>query len=82
MFYFFIKAVGNTVVNNNVSTTPNVPPGFLTNNTNNNNDPHKPAPMNLKSMFSNNSMVYYKKGSLSSGGVGTVKNSRHKFKHT
>jgi hypothetical protein len=31
-----------------------------------------------KTFFSNNSMVYYKSGSLASGGVGTVKNCRRK----
>ena len=33
-------------------------------------------------LFSNNAQVYYKPGSLSSGGVGTVRNSRRKGKHT
>jgi len=36
----------------------------------------------MKSLFSDNSWVVYKQGSLASGGVGTVKNSRHKGKHT
>jgi len=36
----------------------------------------------MKSLFSNNALVLYKKGSLASGGVGTVKNQRHKWKHT
>lgn len=36
----------------------------------------------MKSLFSDNSRVVYKQGSLASGGVGTVKNSRHKGKHT
>ena len=36
----------------------------------------------MKSLFTDNSLVYYKPGSLASGGVGTVKNSRHKWKHT
>ena len=36
----------------------------------------------MKSIFSNNANVYYKPHSLSSGGVGTVKNSRIKWKHT
>jgi hypothetical protein len=31
--------------------------------------------------FSDNSLVYYKPGSLASGGVNTVRNSRHKAKH-
>jgi hypothetical protein len=32
--------------------------------------------------FSNNVSVYYNPGSLPSGGVGTVRNSRHIGKHT
>lgn len=34
------------------------------------------------SLFSDNSLVYYKPGSLASGGVGSVKNQRHKWKKT
>jgi hypothetical protein len=36
----------------------------------------------MKSIFSNNANVYYKPHSLASGGIGTVKNSRRKWKHT
>lgn len=36
----------------------------------------------MQSIFSNNALVYYKKGSLASGGVGTVRNARQKWKHT
>jgi hypothetical protein len=36
----------------------------------------------MKSIFSNNTNVYYKPHSLASGGVGTVKNSRRKGNHT
>jgi hypothetical protein len=36
----------------------------------------------MKSIFSNNAMVYYKPGSLSTSGAGTVSNSRHKGKKT
>ena len=36
----------------------------------------------MKSLFSNNSLVCYKIGSLASGGVGSVKNCRHKSKNT
>lgn len=39
-------------------------------------------PMTMKSLFSNNSAVYYKPGSLVSGGVGTVRNARMKWKNT
>ena len=34
-----------------------------------------------KPLFSDNSLVYYKPHSLASGGIGTVKNARHKSKH-
>ena len=33
-------------------------------------------------LFSNNAIVYYKKGSLAPGGVGTVRNVGRKAKHT
>ena len=36
----------------------------------------------MTSLFSDNSRVVYKQGSLASGGVGTVSNSRHKGKKT
>ena len=36
---------------------------------------------NMKSLFSDNSTVYYKPGSLASCGVGTVRNSHRKAKH-
>ena len=39
--------------------------------------PYIPA-FTMKSIFTNNSAVYYKPGSLASGGVGTVINSRSK----
>ena len=35
----------------------------------------------MKSLFSNNT-VAYKQHSLAAGGVGTVRNNRHKGKHT
>lgn len=41
-----------------------------------------PQPMTMKSVFTDNSRVYYKAGSLASGGVGTVKNSRRKSRFT
>jgi hypothetical protein len=40
------------------------------------------AKISMKSLFTNNSLVYYKPNSLSIGGVGTVKNSRHKSYRT
>jgi hypothetical protein len=39
-------------------------------------------PFMMKSLFTDNSRVVYKQGSLASGGVGTVKNSRRKSKYT
>jgi hypothetical protein len=79
----FDGTLGNTVTNNNVSTTPNVPPNFLNNNNSNQtNDEEQPNLRNLKSLFSDNSRVYYKDHSLASCGVGTAKNSRHKSKKT
>lgn len=70
----FGGTVGNTVINNNVSTVPNTPFNLLSNSSN--------APSsnvaNLKSVFSNNSLVFYKQGSLASCGVGSVRNSSTK----
>ena len=39
-------------------------------------------PMVMKTIFSDNALVYYKPGTLASGGVGTVRNSRYKWKNT
>lgn len=36
----------------------------------------------MRSLFTNNSQVYYKAHSLASGGVGTVRNSGRKAKRT
>ena len=44
--------------------------------------PGLPNVMKMKSLFSDNSMVYYKRGSLASGGVGTVVNSTIKARKT
>jgi len=59
-----------------VYTRINIPPVY------NKNDKNKllPAPSvpTLKSTFSNNAHVYYKPGSLPSGGIGTVRNHRMK----
>jgi hypothetical protein len=76
---------GNTVINNNVSTINQVPPNFVTSIT-----PPTPTPTpiipttpnfrNIGSLFTNNSMVYYKKGTLASCGVGCVRNSSVKSK--
>lgn len=66
----FDGTLGSTVINNNVSIVPyifNILP---------------PSVRSLKSLFSDNSLVYYKNHSLASCGVGTAKNSRHKSKKT
>jgi hypothetical protein len=74
----FEGTLGSTVENNNVGTTPDVPPGFSS-------TPPPPVIRNwrsLKSLFSNNAAVYYKPGSLASGGVGSVRNSSAKARKT
>lgn len=43
---------------------------------------HPPSFYLMRSLFANNAQVYYKPHSLASGGVGGVKNSRHKSKKT
>lgn len=40
------------------------------------------AKISMKSLFTDNSRVHYKPHSLAPGGVGTVRNSRHKSKFT
>jgi hypothetical protein len=77
----FEGTLGNTVTNTAVSTTQNVPPNFLTsnnNNNNNNNQTNRPNLTNLTPLFTDNSRVYYKPGSLASCGVGSVRNSSTK----
>ena len=79
----FDGSLGNTVVNNNVSTVQNVPPNFLSNNNNNNNNNNTTTVItNMKSLFSNNANVYYKTNSLASCGVGSVRNSSAKSRRT
>lgn len=39
-------------------------------------------PFSMKSLFTDNSRVVYKKGSLPSGGVGTVRNATRKGQRT
>ena len=39
-------------------------------------EPERPLPVRRGPMYTNNAMVFYKAGSLASGGVGTVRNSR------
>jgi hypothetical protein len=74
----FTGTLGNTVVNNFVSTTPNVPPNFLSSNNNNN----QTSLANITPLFTNNSLVFYKPGSLAAGGVGSVRNSSTKARRT
>jgi hypothetical protein len=74
----FDGTLGNTVTNTAVSTTQNVPPNFLTSNNNNNNQSNRPNLTNLTPLFTDNSRVYYKPGSLASCGVGSVRNSSTK----
>jgi len=79
--------LGNTVVNSNVSTTPNVPPGFGSSGGGGGGgggDPPTPTTTIQRpaSLFSNNSMVFYKSGSLPSCGVGSVRNSTVKSRRT
>lgn len=79
----FSGTLGSTVVNNNVSTTPNVPPEFSSTPIP---PPAPPLPLPVqpssKPLFTNNSMVFYKAGSLASGGVGGVRNSSAKARRT
>ena len=87
--------LGNTVVNSNVSTTPNVPPGFGSGGGGEGGgagggggegeeDPPTPTTVIQRpaSLFSNNAMVFYKSGSLPSCGVGSVRNSTVKSRRT
>jgi len=44
--------------------------------------PGLPVVMKMHSLYSNNAAVYYKKGSLAAGGVGTVANATAKRRKT
>lgn len=75
----FDGILGSHVVNTNVGIVQNIPANFLGNSS-----PPSPLPTPspvipaikyTKSLFSNNSMVFYSRGSLSSCGVGSVRNS-------
>jgi hypothetical protein len=85
----FLGTLGNTVENNNVGTIQNVPPNFssiipteYTQVTPVNpvtvTPVTRPNLRNLKSLFTDNSLVFYKPGSLASCGVGSVRNSSTK----
>lgn len=77
--YSFGGTLGSTVINNNISTINQLPPNFSipTPTPTVNNIPNF---RNIGSLFTNNSMVYYKKGSLARCGVGSVRNSSVKSK--
>ena len=64
----FNGTLGNTVENYNVSRVQETPPGFGV-------IAPISVPQMFKSMFSDNSRVFYKPGSLASCGVGSVRNS-------
>jgi hypothetical protein len=80
----FDGTLGNTALNNNVSNTTNVPPGFP------GSPPPPPPPIppftpptNMKkSLFANNAMIFYTRGSLAPGGVGGVGNASIKARKT
>lgn len=75
----FGGTLGSTVVSNNVSTTQNVPPSFLSSN---NSESNQSSIKYLTPLFTNNSLVFYKPGSLAAGGVGSVRNSSTKARRT
>ena len=70
----FSGTLGSTVQSNSISTSPFVPANFGT--------VAVRLPPSRKSLFVNNAMVFYKRGSLSSGGGGTVRNSSAKARRT
>lgn len=73
----FSGTLGSTVENSNVGTYPLSPFTTIT-------PPPVQISMNriFQSLYSDNSLVYYKPHSLASCGVGSVRNSRYKSKHT
>lgn len=71
----FDGELGSQVVNTNVGTVQNVPANFLGDASPAPPSPSGPIIKYTKSLFSNNSMVFYARGSLSSCGVGSVRNS-------
>lgn len=72
----FKGTLGSSVVNNNVYTFKTVPTNFKSTTT----TTLTPNFRNIGSLFTDNSMVYYKKGSLPRCGVGSVRNSSVKSK--
>lgn len=79
----FDGTLGATVVNNNVSNVPNVPEGVLSEPTNsggNGSSANLLNMWNIRPLFTDNSRVYYERGSLAACGVGSVRNSSIKSK--
>ena len=79
----FNGILGSTTLNRNVSTVAIVDEGF--DSTYDPPSPPVPTPPTVvytKPLFSNNSLVFYKAGSLASGGVGGVRNSSAKSRRT
>lgn len=78
----FNGILGNTTLNRNVSNVAIVDEGFDSTY----DQPSQPVPtpivVSTKPRFSNNSLVFYKAGSLASGGVGGVRNSSAKARRT
>lgn len=86
--------LGNSVVNSNVGVYETSPPSFTTTPPTPPSPPTPPAPQpqlnrlnqyfsgRMASIFTDNARVYYKKGSLPSCGVGTVRNSSVKANKT
>ena len=83
----FDGTLGSTTINNLVTSSSNVPPGFP------GSPPPPPPPpppippftppTNMKrSLFANNAMVFYARGSLAPGGVGGVGNASIKARKT
>jgi hypothetical protein len=76
----FGGTLGTSVVNNNVSTINQVPPNFGGTVIKPVIKPTIPNFRNIGSLFTDNSRVYYKRGTLAAGGIGTVRNYSAKAK--
>lgn len=80
----FNGILGNTTINSNVSTIAIADPEFDSTY----DPPDQPGlpstrpVISMKPLFTNNSLVYYKAGSLAAGGVGSVRNSSTKSRRT
>lgn len=84
----FSGTLGSTTLTNNVSTVSEVPPGFDSTPPPPPPPPPPPTPSftpptNMKrSLFANNAMVFYARGSLAPGGIGGVGNASIKARKT